>query len=373
MTFTGWGVPIGSGAVVVVPPSSGALVYGPGIGYDTKSNINIGPSGQKLAIKFKASTTSGLSSVRFVQRGGLVYSNGNGGTTSLSVQADDGSGHPSGISLGSGSITTGNPGGNWETYTAVSMSPTPTLTAGNFYYIVFTNPSTTNNISVNLVYLYNHTIPRQPRYLDSEFGALITTGAWGSIDPGHLTPIDLSYANGVHDGQSYYEAMIDRYATISGSTGMAREALTVSGGNKTVTGAGVRVRRSNLPAGSPGTSPLVITLETSGGSVIESVTVPAASIPVSDPGGDNGGAVWATANFSSSHVLTNGSSYNLRVSTASGTTYTTHPIRAGGSDQSMVSYAFTDGIGQVTTNGSSWSDMYFAPYQVDMQCYLTLA
>jgi len=54
-------------------------VYGTGIGYDTKANIPVGPDGQKMAIKFKATTTSALNSVRFVQRGGAGYSLGTGG------------------------------------------------------------------------------------------------------------------------------------------------------------------------------------------------------------------------------------------------------------------------------------------------------
>jgi hypothetical protein len=379
MTFTGWGVAIGP--TIVIPPSNGGMlnpnIYGPGIGYDTKANVNVGPIGsgggnQKVAIKFKASTTSALNSVRWAQRGGPphgggAYSYGDGGTTSLSIQADDGAGHPSGTSLGSGSITTGNPTGDWETYTPVSMLPAPILTAGSIYYIVFTNPDANNNISVNNAYLYYNTTPRQPIFSDSEFGLMITDGSWGVLESNYLPVVDLAYANGTHDGNSYYEAMIDRYAAISGSTGMAREQFTVSGGNKTATGVGVRVRRSS------GSSGLVVTLETSAGSAIESVTIPSSSVPISAPGGDTGGAVWVTANFVSSHVLINGSSYNVRVSTASGTTYTTFPIRAGGADQSIVSYAFTDGIGQVTTDGSNWTNMYFSPYQVDMQCYLTVA
>jgi len=337
------------------------VIYGPGIGYDTKANINVGPAGQKVAIRFKASTTSALNSVRWVQRGGPVYSNGNGGTTTLSLQADDGSGHPSGTSLAAGSITTGNPGGNWETYTPVTFSSPPTLTAGRIYYVVFTNPDVNNNISVNSVFVYNSTTPRQPRLSDSDYGLMYTTGSWGAIQPGYTPVVDLAYANGTHDGQSYYEAMIDKYATISGASNMARERFTVSGGNRTVTSVGIRLRRSG------GTDPLILTLETSGGSAIESVSVTAASIPVSAPGGDTGGAVWVAANFASSHVLTNGASYNLRVSTAAGTTYTAFPVRAG-TDKGFLSYVFPDGTGQFTTNGSTWTDLYLYSHE-DLQFY----
>jgi hypothetical protein len=339
-------------------------IYGTGIGFDTKANINIGPSGQKVAIKFKATTTSALNSVRWVQRGGPVYSNGTGGTTTLSVQADDGAGHPSGTSLASGSITTGNPSGNWETYTPVTFSSPATLTAGSIYYIVFTNPSASNNISVNSVYVYNHTTPRQPMFSDSEFGLMYTSGSWGAMAAGYTPVVDLAYANGAHDGQSYYEAMIANYATISGASQMAREQFTVSGGDRTVGSASLRLRRTS------GTSPLVMTLETSAGAAIDSVTVPAANVPVSAPGGDNGGAVWVTGNFTAPHVLSNGASYNLRISTASGTTYTTFPVRAG-TDKGFGTYAFSGGTGQSTTNGSTWTDLYLYSHQ-DLQFYFGL-
>jgi hypothetical protein len=338
-------------------------IYGTGIGYDTKANIPIGE--YRMAIKFKASTTSALNSVRFVQRGGPVYSAGNGGTMTISVRADDGSGHPSTTSLAARSYSPGNPAGGWETYVPVSFSSPPTLTAGTTYYVVFTNPDPNNYISVNNVYVYNYTSPRQPMFADSDFGVLqTTTSTWGGMAGGYTPVVDLAYANGTHDGQSYYEAMIDRYATISGSNMMAREHFTVSGGNRTVESASLRLRRSG------GTSPLVMTLETSAGAAIESVTVSAASVPVSAPGGDDGGAVWVRANFASPHVLSNGASYNLRVSTASGTTYTTFPVRAG-TDKGIGTFAFSGGTGQSTTNGSAWTDLYAYSHQ-DLQFYFTL-
>jgi hypothetical protein len=337
-------------------------VYGTGIGFDTKANLQVG-SGQKVAIRFKATTTSALNSVRFVQRGGAGYSLGTGGTMTLSVRADDGTGHPSATSLASQSYTPGNPAGTWEKYDPVTFPSPATLTGGTIYYIVFTNASTSNYISVNSVYTYNATSQRQPMFSDSDYGLMYTRGSWGALAGGYTPVVDLAYANGTHDGQSYYEAMIARYATISGASNMAREHFTVSGGDRTVGSASLRLRRSS------GTSPLIMTLETSAGVAIESVRVPAASVPVSAPGGDNGGAVWVTANFSSPHVLSNGSSYNLRISTASGTTYTTFPVRAG-TDKGFGAYAFSGGTGQSTTNGSTWTDLYLKSHQ-DLQFYLS--
>jgi hypothetical protein len=342
-------------------------IYGTGIGYDTKANLWIGGSErQKVAIKFKATTTSALKSVRFVQRGGTGYSHGTGGTMTLSVRADNGTGHPSATSLAQRSYTPGNPGGAWEKYDPVTFPSPARLTAGKIYYVVFTNASTSNYISVNSVYVYHApATPRQPMFSDSEYGLMYTSGSWGALARGYTPVVDLAYANGAHDGQSYYEAMIDRYATISGASKMAREHFTVSGGNRTVRSASLRLRRS------AGTSPLVMTLETSAGVAIASARVPAARIPVSAPGRDNGGAVWVTANFSSPHVLKNGSSYNLRISTASGTTYTTFPVRAG-TDKGIKTFAFSGGTGQSTTNRSVWKNIYAYSHQ-DLQFYFTLA
>jgi len=337
-------------------------IYGTGIGYDTKANTPIGQ--YKMAIRFKATTTSALKSVRFVQRGGTTYSHGTGGTMTISVRADDGTGHPSATSLAQRSYTPGNPDGTWEKYDQVTFPSPATLTAGKIYYIVFANPDVNNYISVNSVYAYNATSPRQPMFPDSDYGLMYTSGSWGALASGFTPVVDLAYANGAHDGQSYYEAMIDRYATISGASKMARERFTVSGGNRTVKSASLRLRRSS------GTSPLTMTLETSAGVAIESATVPAASIPVSAPGEDTGGAVWVTANFSSPHVLSNGASYSLRISTAPGTTYTTFPVRTG-TDKGIHTFAFPCGTGQSTTDGSAWTDLYDRSHQ-DLQFYFTL-
>ncbi len=352
------------------------LIYGTGIGYDTKANIPIGESGQKMAIRFKSTTTSALNSVKFVQRGnnGNYYSLGSGGTTTLTVQADDGSGHPNGTALATTSYTCpSNPSSNWETYAAPAFSSPATLTAGKIYYIVFTNPSTSNWISVNSVYAYNSVTPRQPIFSDAEFGVMYTTGAWGGINQGYTPVVDLAYANGTHAGQAYYEAMIDKFGTISGG-GMVREVFTVSGGNRTIQKAGLRVRRGS------GSSPLVLTLETSGGSVLATASSSnSTSISATSPGGDNGGSVWATVTFSAPITLTNGTSYSLRASAASGTTYYSHPIRSGTppgflTGQDFNSYSFRDGSGsggggQYTT-GSGWSALYaYAPQ--DLQFYLS--
>lgn len=318
----------------------------------------------KVAHGFKATTTSALQSVRFSQRGGPGYSAGNGGTMKISVQTDNGSGYPSGSILASLTFEPGNPAGGWTTYKRYSFPSPATLIAGRKYYIVFQNVDPaprTNYISINnVVVLRGTTIPRQPAFADADYVVLSTArGSW-AVEPAYTAVMDLTYTNGRHDGQAYIEAMIAQYGAISGTTRRVRETFLVSGGDRTISMVAVRVRRTG------GGSPLLLRLETGAGTNIETVAIPASSVPLS-AAGSVGGEVWVTARFLNSHVLKNGARYHLRLSTDVGTTYTTTPIREG-TDAGLLSRRFTDGDGQRTTDGVAWSNLYrWSP--VDLQFY----
>jgi len=115
----------------------------------------------------------------------------------------------------------------------------------------------------------------------------------------------------------------------------------------------------------------VVRLETSGGSLIEAVNVPAASIPISAPDAYSG-AVWVTATFLSSHILVSGASYNLRLSTDSNTTYTLFTIRKGIEYDFANNTYFKDGSALKTTNGSTWTNLGRVtanPSENDIQFY----
>ena len=345
-------------------PAPGATgLYGSGLNFDTKANLRVGPDGT-IAHRFVASTTSTLQSIRFQQRGGPIYSGGTGGKFQISVQADA-AGVPSGTVLASASYSPGNPSGDWTTYDVVSFSSPATLTRGTRYDIVFQNVDanpTSNYFSVNELFVYGATMtPRQPAFADADYAVLAanSAGSW-SVQGKYTADMDLTYANGTHDGMAYIENIIALYGTVSG-TASVREHFTVSGGNRTVSSASVRVRRSG------GSAPLTLRLETGTGTLIEAGDVPASSVPVSAAGGDNGGSVWVTVTFATPHNLASGTAYNLRLTTASGTTYTAAPIREG-TDQGLQSYAFRDGSGQGSSNGTSWADLYaYSP--VDLQFY----
>ena len=89
-------------------------------------------------------------------------------------------------------------------------------------------------------------------------------------------------------------------------------------------------------------------------------------IAQSEAGGDTGGSVWATVTFPTV-TLTDRTTYDLVLTTASTSTYTAAPLREG-TDVGLFSYAFRDGTGQGSSNGSDWSNL-FDKSPVDLQFY----
>lgn len=349
-------------------------IFGLGIGADSKSNIPI-KSDVQASFYFIASTSSVANSVRFVQREGTGgYSLGTAGTLSISIQADDGTGKPSGVNLsGTTTITPGNHS-DWEEYSDVSFGTKPALTFGQKYHLVFTNPSATNWFSINTLYNFSDLTPAQPRWTDAEFGTLHNENSSGWVHTSELPVFDLTYANGTHDGQSVYEAIVGNPGTISGNN-MVRETFGGPTAVFDVDTVYIRLQRTS------GSSPLTVTLETfvdpGIGALLASGTVPSASIPVVLPPYSSGGGVWVAVALSSKVTLNTTSKYSLRLSCPSDTTYTAFPLRTGddtwsGNGKGFLSWSFksyNDGQwGQKTTDASAWVGLYEYAQQ-DLQFY----
>ncbi|HYM64989.1 MAG TPA: hypothetical protein VES68_00670 [Candidatus Sulfotelmatobacter sp.] len=362
-------IPTSQPTLTPTPVASGQTgIYGVGVSGDTRNNHQIGTSSHyKVDYRFRATTSSIPSTITVSERGKggyNTYSGGNGGTIRATIQTDNAAGLPSGTVLATTQWNPGNPSGNWEVWPIHTLSGASTLNKGQLYHIVFENVSSDPNnnwISLNALYTYGQ--PASKPIFGNDYALLQAAPSAWSLQAGDIPIFDLAYANGSHDGMNYIGCMVDLtyVGKISGSSNMVRETINVSGQDRLVSSVSVRVRRTS------GSSPLVIRLEKADGTQIEEVTVPATSIAQSAAGLDNGGSVWATANFSSIHTLANGQSYNLVLKTSSDTEYTVAPIQEGRS-KGMRSYAFTNGVAQRTTNaGSSWSGLYGS--EADLQFY----
>jgi hypothetical protein len=197
--------------------------------------------------------------------------------------------------------------------------------------------------------MYQPTSPRQPAFGNVNWGQPTQSGSGGWSDQSDTVPImQLNYANGVAAGLGYIEVWVRSYKSISGSA-MARETFTVSGSNRAVNSFSVRLMRIS------GSSPLTVSLQTSGGTLIDQCTVAASAIAVGTPGdhGGSGHATWETCDFASPQTLVSGQTYNAVLSTAANTVYSIFVIRKGSSWGFSSTTYFGNGRAQYTT-GSSW-------------------
>lgn len=374
------------------PPTGNTMyrpIYGSGIETDSKDNFWVG-HGQRVSFRFRSSGGS-LTGLAVNQRGGTAggYSAGNGGQIKATIQGNVNS-KPSGTDLGSVTWSPGNSGGDWEHLERHNF-PTPiALTAGQLYHVVFTNPASgqnTNYVSLNVLNVISGASknPRQPAFTD-DFALLFDRGAgWKqpgdpvtNPDPATETPvIDLTYADGSHDGNAYFGLIVDYYAIVSGSQ-QVRQTMKPTADVK-VKGAHVRLKRIS------GSSPLTMTLQGPGGVTLASASVSGSGIPQSPgptPAGNNhwngaslAGGRWVGFTFPEV-TLVKGQTYYLKVQSPADSTYMAIPIRevspteAGGT--SWGARAFRDGSGQKSGDGSNWADLYgYAP--VDLQFYLDVA
>jgi len=333
---------VGAPALGLVAALSMTHVYGPGIAMDSLNNSVVGGSANhRVAYRFRASTTSRLSSIRVYLMGPTHagYGAGTGGTWRVTVETDDGTSRhrPSGRVLAS---TTIRP---TKVFPLIKWSTRARLKKGKLYHIVFTNVDANpaaNYASLNGVFTYRPTARREPAFSNNSWGQL-TSSSGGWAESSSTVPImQLNYANRVVRGLGYMEVWVAAAKTISGSR-RARETFTVRGPNRRVSRVAVRVRRIS------GSSPLNLRLEKGGGKVVGSCAAPASSITTSNH------ASWAECSFSTARTLKAGSHYHLVVSARADTSYSLYVIREGSTYGFSSGTYFSDGRAQYTT-GSGW-------------------
>jgi len=320
-------------------------------------NLRIGPDGPKFDIRFRAEHSDKIKSVIVFMKTGSGYSGGTGGLVNISLQSDDGTANhfASGTELDSSQAAPGNPSS--PTFREFPFSGNTALTAGTLYHLVITNADPSPN--TNYVSLNNIDNPGEspnPYYSFTDWGLnWVSKSSWALKS--NSTPIaDIKYVGGESQGEGYIDALGGSgLFNIQGSS-QAAEFFTVSGGNKTVTSVSVHIQKS----GSPGD--LTITLANGDGSVIEQGTIPASSV------GTN--YTWVTLPFNSSHVLNNGSSYRLALSSADGSgSYQVFPLQDGVKYGLVVPSEFQDGYYQ-NNSGSGWSN-FKGRTDFDLQIYFS--
>lgn len=382
---------------ITIDPYSPGKIYGMGISGDSLANTRLG--GPYLTniqfMRFKATQTSNLVSFKFYYLGPpeTGYAGGTGGTWSAGIYNDDGSNDH--LPTGSPIVPTTNIAAkakfSGEAGRLITLTSPVPLTAGKLYHLVFTNTDTDplNNYFSPDYWNYaaipdrnagSSPYPSQihPLMPNSDWGHGYKTnnGTW-VIREGYLPVLDLAYSNGTHQGWSYAEASyggVDEIGEINGAAKMAREKVTVSGGDKIVTGAGIRIAKSN------GSSPLTIKLKNSSNSTLDTITIPATNISTgsapdyttplssSDLGKH---ARYVYGSFSSPKTLANGSTYYLELSTSADTTYWTWVNRKLSSNPYLYhsSTYFKDGVAEYTRDGTTWAYLGRSKGDQDLQFY----
>jgi hypothetical protein len=321
-------------------------------------NLRIGPDGPKYDIRFRAEQNDKIKSVILYMKTGSGYSGGSGGLVNISLQTDDGTANhfASGTQLDSSQAAPGNPSS--PTFREFSFSGNTALAAGTLYHLVITNPDpspNSNYVSINNIGDADKS--PNPYYSFTDWALNWIVGSQWVLKTSSTPIADIKYVAGASQGFGYVDAPSgSALFTVQGSN-QAGEAFTVSGGNRTVTGVRVHIKKS----GSPGD--LTVTLQTAAGAVIEQGTIPASAV-----GTDY---AWATFNFTSSHILSNGASYRVALSApADGSNnYQVFPLQKGLKYGLDVPSEFHDGNFQ-SASGSSWSN-FNGRTDYDLQLYLS--
>jgi hypothetical protein len=329
--------------------SVSSACYGPGLGSDGLANTVVGgPWNNIVSYRFRAGHSGFLQQIHvYLIPNHTGYSAGTGGKLQVTVNADDGTPahNPSSAVLASYLLSNplaATPSINFPIFV---FSAPPTLVQGQLYHVVFKNVDASpsmNYLSVDALYHVIPSTPTQPTISDVDSAELLG-GPGGTWTPrqGYTPILELDYQGGWSEFNGYMEAWVGAPQTISG-TNAVREMFTVTGAQRIVAGASIRVARTS------GTDPLIVRLENGDGTAIEQGEIPASSIPVTSPVS----YVWATFTFSSTHTLLAGQNYHLQFRAASTSSYQAFPIRKGAAYGFQNTTYFPDGYAQFNQNGS---------------------
>ena len=336
--------------------------YGPSIRADSLANTPIGKAGIQVSCRFKADPGGVFRGARpfiiwsFKRKG---YHAGTGGTLKVELQADDGTPlhRPSGQVLASNVQRMALVETSDKFYPLLAFDKDPTLKAGAFYHLVFSNtdPDPEGNfVSVNALFLKSCSPPLQPRLGDDGWAMLMRTKAkpdWAirrtaGTREGFTPILEIDYAGGQSQGVGYMEFWMGAPKPISG-TARVREVFTVTGQSRKAGSVTVRVRRL------AGEAPLSLRLEQGDGRILAEGSTEGA-LPACTPTASLGGCDWATFTFSAPQVLASGKTYALVLSAPAKAQYEAFPMRKGTDKGFSDATVFADGHAEYS-DGGGWA------------------
>jgi hypothetical protein len=327
--------------------------YGPALASDGLANTTVGPNGNTVSYRFRATRSGYLKQLRVYLISNVKgYSGGTGGKLLITVNADDNTAthNPSSTRLASYLLSSPRTAKPYAAFPLITFSSPASLVAGRLYHIVFTNADArpaVNYLSVDTLYQARPTTPSQPGVTDLNSAVLLKSRYYGKgyvwlPRKGYTPLMELIYSDGYSTGMGYIEAWIGAPRAISG-TQAVRERFTVSGSSRKVGTVGVRVARIR------GSGSLTVRLETGTGALIDQGYIAASAMPLTK----SPSYTWVQRIFSSAKTLVAGQTYHLVLQAPAGTVYQTFPIRKGYYYGFKNTTYFKDGYAQFKA-GSSW-------------------
>ena len=234
-------------------PEPATGIQGPATGGDSKGNIHIGSTKPGREVMYRWRTGGGaFTGFAYVQRfGDPSYSKGDGGRIELSLYRCGASGLPEGTPLAVTTFQPVNPHGAAEDTRTIPWTGNagdPGLVAvvmRDVHADPVNNWHSANTLWTPSEYV---TSPRQPAFPDDSlatFERRPTEGvtAWRLV-PQATPPFDMTFADGRHEGQAFFERYVDSQEAIIGTA--ARERFTSL--DKPITKVGFRVLRRTATA-----------------------------------------------------------------------------------------------------------------------------
>lgn len=366
--------------------------YGPTVSGDALANTTVGGpvGGSKCFIRFRAEQSSSLVSVRLpiLSADNPGYGAGTGGAWRMSLHHDDGTPdhYPDPAPIFTRNMSAYDKTVNGRSVTMFG----PPLVAGRLYHLVIENVDTEptrNYFSINTWARLSPSPESHPRFPSINWGHGYFHASKWYDRPGCSPIAEIRYANGQSQGACYGEASymvppgLGRPANeslvgrISG-TAMVRERFTVTGGDRIVTGVGVRV----LKDASRKEDCLLTSIHDDSGEDIACAAFisldiehgPAPTPSLTPSSNDLGArAIWITATFVKPITLLNGATYSLRLASPTGTYWAWGQRRLTFYGYSPAT-CFTDGWAEYTVDGHEWAPLGRVARENDLQFFLSI-